>query len=148
MAYGNDFFTGVIDERGDILTVSATRDYRKVGIDTRREEELLQQISEMNETLDNWRGVLIENGLLKVPKTPEEIAAEQAAQQSEINQKLLEAISGLQAEIGELKNGSFRNGDAVGEQPVRQNSTSDRKVSAGSKGRNKSSSEDVARNNE
>lgn len=148
MAYGNDFFTGAIDEKGDILVVSATRDYKKVGIDLRREEELLQQITEMSETLDNWRGVLIENGLLKVPKTPEEIAQEQAAQQAQINQALLEAISELKSELGALKNGASGNGNAVSVQPVGQDRTGNRKAPGGSKGSDKPSGEDAAGNNE
>lgn len=143
MAYSNDFFTGAIDEKGDILVVSATRDYKKIGIDNRREEELLQQITEMTETLDNWRGVLIDNGLLKIPKTPEEIAQEQAAQQAQINQALLEAISELKSELGVLKNGNSGNSNDAGVKPSGQDSAGNRQKPAGSKGSAKPSAEDT-----
>lgn len=81
MDYGQNFFTGSIEPDGDILLASAGRDPKKVGIDTKREQELLQAIKERDETLDNWREILIENGLLAIPKTPEEIARETAEQQ-------------------------------------------------------------------
>lgn len=114
MAIGEGFFTGMIDEKGDILVVSGTREYKKVGIDSRREQELIQEISERDETLEAWRNVLIENGLLKIPKTAEEIAEEAAReqmrlmqerneQQIEINTVLLESVQKSNQTISALE---------------------------------------------
>lgn len=115
LAYNNSIFTGDIDKDGTIYSVGTGRERVKVGIDAQREQELLSAMSEMQETLDNWRNVLIENGLLKVPKTAEELAAETAAEQMQfmqrqaqeqaaINQALLKAIEGLNHTVEELKN--------------------------------------------
>lgn len=113
MATGNDFFTGFIDENGDIWVVSASREYKKIGIDSRKEAELVQAIQERDDMLENWRGILIENGLMKIPKTAEEIAQEAAneqlrlmqeerTRQMEINQAFMESFEGLSATIKEL----------------------------------------------
>lgn len=150
MAIGEGFFTGAIESNGDIVVVSGARDSRKVGIDLRREEELIQDIKERDELLDNWRGILIENGLLKLPKTAEEIAQEaaaeqlqlmheQAEQQAEINQALMEsnkalmeAVKGLSNTVRELKT---REHDGSGSQVVDR--PSDRKSGRNSKSNGK-----------
>lgn len=145
---GSSIFTAMLAENGDILVASTTRENKKVGIDTRREQELLNDIGEMRETLDNWREVLISNGLLKIPKTPEEIAQEQAKQQAEINQALLQAIQNLNNQVEALKNGNTGNGNEPSLNTVGQDSESDRQKPAGSKGSNKPSSKNPAGNPE
>jgi len=136
-----NLFTGMIDMNGDIYNAGTSRQRMKIGIDTKREEDLLSQMTEMQERLDQYYAKLVELGVIVPQKTPEEIAQEQATQQAMINQKLLEAISGLQAELGELKNERSGYSDEFRDEPVGQNSTGNRQKSAGSKGRNKSSPE-------
>jgi len=143
MAYGypENIFTGMIDEQGFIWEAGTGRKRQVIGIDAQKEQEYQQTISQMQETLDNYREKLIELGVIQVPKTPEELASEQlriaqeqSEQQAEINKALLEAISGLQSQIKEMKNNgnvgssSEFSGDADG-----QNSQDIGKVSTGNK---------------
>lgn len=118
MSYGENIFTGMIDENGIIWDMATGRKRQAIGVDAQKEQEYIQTISEMQETLDNWREILLENKLLNIPKTPEEIAREaaeeqlrmvqeQAAEQAEINKSLLEAINNLNLEIKELKNNEY-----------------------------------------
>lgn len=111
----NSIFTGDRDTDGTIYSIGVGRERLKVGIDFQREQELLNAIGEMQETLDNWREVLIKNGLLDIPKTAEELQAEaaaeqmqfmqkQAQEQAEINQALLKAIEGLNQKVEGLNN--------------------------------------------
>lgn len=147
IGYSNTIFTGERDIKdGTIYSVGTGRERIKVGVDLEREQELLQANSDMQDTLDNWREILIQNGLLKMPKTPEEIAREaaeqqlalardQAQQQASINQALLDAISGIQNQIGELKNNGGTNGYSVepSVEQVGSDSQEDREVAGGSK---------------
>lgn len=131
MAYGENIFSGMIDENGVIWDIATGRKRQAIGVDSQKEQEYIHTITEMQETLDNWREILLENKLLKIPKTPEEIAQEaaaeqlritqeQAAQQSEINKSLLDAINNLNLEIRELKNNG---NDGIGSTGINQDST-------------------------
>ena len=115
MAYdsypASNIFTGMIDESGTIYEASTGRKRQPVGIDSQREQELLDQINQMQSVIDNYYEKLVSLGEIVPPKSAEEIAREQASQQAEINQRLLEAISGLQAELSEIK-GVKANGNA------------------------------------
>lgn len=122
LGYNNSIFTGDIDKDGTIYSVGTGRERVRVGIDAQREQELLSAMGEMQETLDNWREVLIKNGLLEIPKTAEQLQAEaaaqqiqymqeQAAEQASINQALLRAIEGLNNTVEELKNNGNANRD-------------------------------------
>lgn len=145
MNYDNSIFTAELEKDGTIYSIGTGRDKAKIGIDNQREQELLKTIGEMQDTLDNWREILIQNGLIKIPRTPEEIAREaaeeqltlareQAAQQAEINSALLQAITGLQNQIGELKNNEL-NGYSIEPSVIEsgQNIEQDRKVAGGTK---------------
>lgn len=149
MAYGyaDNIFTAIIDEQGDIYEASTGRKRQKVGVDSQREQDLLNQMSEMQGVIENYYNRLVELGEIAVPKSAEQIAQEQAQQQAEINQALLEAISGLQLEIKELRaNGDDRNGNADSIQPIGQDSQGNRKTARGNKGGDKSGSKDATGN--
>ncbi|KAK9679478.1 hypothetical protein QE152_g39977 [Popillia japonica] len=110
MEYGSNVFTAVIDQDGIIYEAGPGRKRQIVGIDTQKEQDYIKTIAELRETLGNYYNKLVSLGVITPPKTPEEIAAEQlklaqeqAAQQAEINNKLLEAIGALKAEIKEMK---------------------------------------------
>lgn len=136
MAYGENIFTGIIGDNGDIFLASSSREQKKVGIDNRREGELIQEIRERDEAIqdrdeliENWRTVLIENGLLEIPKTPEELAqemaqeqlktvqesaaeqlriAQEAAQQNNLfMSEMLKTMQSMQYQIEELKNNEY-----------------------------------------
>lgn len=128
MEYGTNVFTAVIDQDGIIYEAGTGRKRQVVGIDTQKEQEYIKTIAELRETLDNYYGKLVSLGVITPPKTPEEIAAEQlklaqeqAAQQAEINSKLLEAIGTLKAEIKEIKDHGYceESGEGV-EQSVKR----------------------------
>lgn len=145
----DNIFTGMIDMDGNIYNASMRNTRTKIGIDAQKESELLAQISEMQETLDNYREKLIELGVIEVPKTPEQIAQEQAEQQAIVNQQLLEAISALNAEVKELRN-SGNDGNSIkscNEQQV-ENSKNGGQVSKASGGRNKSSAKNSSSSDE
>jgi F0F1-type ATP synthase membrane subunit b/b' len=93
----------MIDENGTIWEAGVGRKRQAVGIDSQREQELTAQITEMQEVIDNYYNKLVELGAIEVPKTAEQIAREQAAQQAEINKQLLEAISSLKEEVRAFK---------------------------------------------
>lgn len=146
MAYNSEnTFVAMIDQSGFIRDMSTGRRGEIIGIDWQKEQEYKTTITEMQETLDNYFGKLVELGAIEIPKTPEIIAQEaaaeqlrmaqeQAAQQAEINQALLHAIQGLQSEIGELKaNGRSGYGNEFGDEQGRRDSTSDGKVAKPSK---------------
>ena len=118
--YGDapNIFSGMIDEDGTIYEATSGRKRNIVGIDDQRHSELLKQISDMQGVIDNYYEKLVELGAITPPKTPEQIAQEQAAQQAEINMKLLEAINNLQIEIGTLKSGGVVNERYVGDADV------------------------------
>lgn len=105
MSYdAQNIFTAMIDESGTIWEAGAGRKRQAVGIDAQKEQDYQAQIAEMQGVIDNYYNKLVELGAITPPKTPEQIAQEQAAQQSLINEKLLEAISGLQSELNSMKN--------------------------------------------
>lgn len=143
LGYNNSIFTGERDIKdGTIYSVGAGRERVKVGVDAEREQELLQSITAMQETLDSWRPKMIEHGYIKIEKSAEETARElaeeqlriaqeqaeqyrqqaelrerefqkQAQQQAEINQALLKAISGIQTQLGEVNTNGRINGYGV-----------------------------------
>lgn len=134
----DNLFTGMLDLDGTIYTANMRSNRTKIGIDTEREQELLNQINEQEEIIKNYYDKLVSLGVIEIPKTPEQIAQEQAEQQAIINQQLLEAIGALNAEIKELKgadaNGSSRNDFESGIKPSGENSTTDRAKSGSGKG--------------
>lgn len=149
--YADNVFTGIIDQDGYIYKMNGYRKGPVIGVDTEKEQEYQKTIADMTETLDSYYAKLVQLGVIQLPKTPEDIAAEQlrlaqeqAAEQAQINQALLEAISSLKSEMGELKNGITRSCDESSVNSIGENSASDRKIPAGSKGSNKPSVKDVA----
>lgn len=147
MAYGENIFTGMIDEQGNIYEASTGRKRQIVGVDSQREQELLNQINDMQVTIDNYYEKLVELGVITPPKTAEEIATEQAAQQSQINQSLLEAINSLKSEIKELRaNGDVGCNVEFDIEPNKQNSTSNRKKSTGNQKRTGAGQENTTSN--
>lgn len=148
----DNLFTGRLDLDGTIYNANMRGVGTKVGIDAEREQELLNQISEQEEIIKNYYDKLVSLGVIEVPKTPEEIALEQAAAQATINQQLLEAIGALNTEIKELKganaNGNSGYGIEDGREPDKQNSTDNRKVTARNKGSNKSGQTATSTDNE
>lgn len=125
MAYADNIFTAMIDEAGVIWEAGTGRKRQAVGIDAQKEQDYQSQISEMQGIIDNYYNKLVELGAIVPPKTPEQIAQDQAAQQSEINLKLLEAINSLQAELGELKNnGRIRHSNEPSDNTIGQVSES------------------------
>lgn len=110
----NDTFVALIDQNGMIRDMSTGRRGEIIGVDYQRESEYKATIAEMQETIENYYGKLVELGAIAIPKSPEQIAQEaaaeqlrmaqeQAAQQADINQALLGAIESLNAEVRELK---------------------------------------------
>lgn len=82
-----------VESNGDIYEMVGLNKNRKLGIDIGRERELLQMIQERDEqikehieVLDSWRPKMILHGYIEIPKTPEEIAQEAAAEQIRIAQ--------------------------------------------------------------
>lgn len=159
LKYSTDnIFTGAIDRDGTIYQANM-RNKTKIGIDSEREQELLNQMSEMQATLDNYYGKLVELGEIKVPKSAEEIAAEQlrmaqeqAEQQAMINQQLLEAIGSLNAEVRELKgvteNGMDRQYTGTSGNAIGSDSEINRAKPAASKSRNTTRKKVDSANNE
>lgn len=130
MAYNTEnTFVALIDQNGLIRDMSAGRRGEIVGCDYQREEEYKQTIAEMQETLDNYFGKLVELGAIEIPKSPEAIAQEaaeeqlrmaqeQAKQQAEINQALLGAIEKLSNKVEELEaNGRTRHDNQRADEP-------------------------------
>lgn len=103
MSYADNIFTGEIDENGVIWEVSTGRKRQVVGIDTQKEQEYQQAITEMQETIDNYYAKLVEIGVIKPPKTAEEIAREAAEQQQIAMKQTVETMKGMQDEINEFK---------------------------------------------
>lgn len=100
MPYGDNFYSVMIDDVGDIFEISGYQKGRKIGIDTKREKDFIDTQAEMQSVIDNYYSKLVELGAIEVPKTPEELIQEQNAQQAEINQKLCEQVA-QQAEINQ-----------------------------------------------
>ena len=108
--YGQNVFTGVIDESGVIWDFIGGRKNKQVGIDSQKESELLAEIEELKEITDNYYNKLVELGVITPPKTAEEIAREQMetiekrlTEQTTINTTMLDALQKLTNEIGRLK---------------------------------------------
>lgn len=147
MPYGENIFTAMIDESGTIWEAGTGRKRQVVGMDSQREQELQNQITEMQAVIDNYYNKLVELGAIVPPKTPEQIAQEQATQQAEINQKLLQAISSLQSEIGELRNnGNIGRSNEPSIDSIGQYSENNREKPTRSQGRNKPSAKNIAGN--
>lgn len=156
MAYGDNIFTGMIDENGVIWDMATGRKRQAIGIDAQKEQEYQHTITEMQETLDNYYAKLVELGVITPVKTPEQIAQEaaaeqvriaqeQAAQQMEVNRALLDAVKSLKAEIGELRGNGF---NKYGIEPCDKqsgcDSQSDRQIAVGGARSNKSSAKATA----
>jgi len=149
MAYGDNIFTAIIDENGVIYEASTGRKRQAVGIDAQKEQEYQQTIAEMQERLDSYYAKLVELGVIQIPKTTEEIALEQAAQQAEINKQLLEAIGGLQFQIKEMQtNGFSRYGDESRNEQFGQDSSDAGEITSGSKRSNSTRKKNNTSNNE
>lgn len=142
--FADNIFTAIIDEQGVIWEAGTGRKRQAVGIDAQKEQEYQAQISEMQGVIDNYYNRLVELGEINPPKSADQIAQEQAAQQAEINQALLEAISSLKSELGELRNGDSRNSNESSINPIQQDSQNNRKAPRGSKGSDKPGPEDAA----
>lgn len=115
--YGQNVFTGVIDDNGVIWDFVGGRKNVQVGIDAQKEKELLLEIDELKEITDNYYNKLVELGVITPPKTAEEIANEQINiiqtklnEQSEINSTLLDTLKKMNAEIASLKERDVNNG--------------------------------------
>lgn len=161
MAFNTDnTFVAMIDQNGFIRDISSGRRGEIIGVDYQKEEEYKQTISDMQETLDNYYNKLVELGAIEIPKSPEAIAQEaaaeqlrmaqeQAAQQAKINNALLEAIQGLKFEIGELKsNGRSGYDSEFGIEQNRSNSKSNGKIAKSSKVGASTGKENASGNNE
>lgn len=147
--YMDNVFTAVIDEQGVIWEAGTGRKRQAVGVDAQREQEYQAQITEMQGVIENYYNKLVELGAIIPPKSAEQIAQEQAIQQSEINQKLLEAIRSLQSEIGELKNnGVIGNGNELGNGAIGQISESIGEKPTGSQKRNATGTKNAPRSDE
>lgn len=107
-------FVALIDLDGVIYQYNANRKGPAVGVDLQREGELLKQIDDMQEVIEKYRDKLVENGIITLPKSPEEIAREAAEaqlaemrkqneQNAKIQAQMLETMKSLQAEITALK---------------------------------------------
>lgn len=145
MAYDNDTFIGIIDQDGVIWEINSGRKRQAVGIDLEKEQEYQKHIDKQQEIIDNYYNHLVELGEIIPPKSAEDIAREQAAQQTAINTELLKAIQGLQSEIKELKgNGKTGVCDGASGESSGQNSQSNQQKSPGRKGGNSSGQKDTS----
>lgn len=135
----DNIFSGMIDSDGNIFSANTRNNGTKIGIDAQREKELLDQISEQEDIIKNYYDKLVELGVIEIPKTPEELAQEQAEQQAMINQQLLEAIGTLNAEIKELKSNEYsRNANENSGIEIGNNCEDDREKPATGKKRTES----------
>lgn len=139
MAYNSEnTFVAMIDSNGMIRDMSTGRRGEIIGVDYQKEDEYKRTIAEMQETLDNYYSKLVELGVIAIPKSPEIIAQEaaaeqlrltqeQATQQAKINEAILGAIENLNAEMKELKtNGRSGNDVKFGTKQSEHDSQSDR----------------------
>lgn len=140
----DNIFTAMIDEQGVIWEAGTGRKRQAVGIDAQKEQDYQAQIAEMQERLDQYYNKLVEIGVITPPKSAEQIAQEQAAQQAKINEALLDAVQSLQSEIKELRNnGNAGNGAELGKPPIGENRTSAGEKSTRSSRRDTTSDKDV-----
>lgn len=70
-------FPATIDTQGVIWYVEGNRKKYPIGIDNRLKEE-------QEEIIENYYNKLVEIGIIEIPKTPEEIAKEQADEELRI----------------------------------------------------------------
>jgi len=107
-------FTAGIDTDGTIYEIGLDRRCKAVGIDLERATELSRDIEQLKEITEDYYNKLVELGAIVPPKTAEEIAREQAAEQAEINKELIATLREMRLELNELKagadNGSVRCG--------------------------------------
>lgn len=157
MAYNdsNNTFVALIDSNGMIRDMSTGRRGEVIGVDYQKEDEYKRTIAEMQETLDNYYGKLVELGAITIPKTPEQVAQEaaaeqlrfvqeQAEQQATINQALLKAVEGLNAELKELKkNGNSGHCSGACSKQSGSDSQGDRQTGKPSKGGSATGSKDA-----
>lgn len=148
MAYGDNIFTAVIDENGVIWEAGTGRKRQAVGIDSQREQDYQSQISEMQGTIENYYNKLVELGVIVPPKSPEQIAQEAVEQQTILLAQLTESVKSLLGEVEVLKRGNSGYGNAIGNEPIRQNSAGTGKKPTGSKKRDAAGTENIAGNNE
>lgn len=118
-------FVALVDRNGYIRDMSVSRRGEIIGMDYQKEEEYKQTIAAMQETLDNYYNKLVELGAITIPKSPEQIAQEaaaeqlrivqeQAEQQASINSALLSAIENLNSELKELKSREYDGSGGTG----------------------------------
>jgi len=154
MAYNTEnTFVALIDQNGMIRDMSTGRRGEVIGVDYQKEDEYKRTISEMQETIDNYYGKLVELGAITIPKSPEQIAQEaaaeqlrlvqeQATQQAAINQALLESVQNTNAIIGDLQNqikelksnGNSGSGIESGAKQIGNDSQGDRPTGKSGKG--------------
>lgn len=148
----DNLFTGYIEKDGSIYVANIRGNQTKVGIDVQRESELLAHIDEITTVMTEYRDKLIELGVLKLPKTPEELAQEQANQQAMINTQLLEAIKVLKDEIKDLKGVNANGNDRLVNDGSRDadgnDSENDRAQAGGNQKRTRASQKGASANNE
>jgi hypothetical protein len=125
-------FTAMIDTSGVIYEAGIGRKRQAVGIDIQREQEYQKQIADMQKVIDNYYDKLVELGAIVPPKTPEQIAQEQAMEQAQINQGLMAAIKELTQKVSELSNGSTGHSDEYSPVTSGGNSKNNRKTGTGS----------------
>lgn len=102
-SYDSNYYSVMIDTNGDIYQINGYQKAGKIGIDTRKELDYTNTISEMQETLDGYYNKLVELGVITPPKSAEEIAAEAAEQQNAVMVQMLETMQSMQNEIATLK---------------------------------------------
>lgn len=101
-----DYFYCGIDKNGNIIDVDNKGSV--IGIDNIYANELRDKIKQLEETLEEWRPLMIKHGYITEPKTPEELIEEQKDiiyKQGETIEKLSEQMENLMFMIGRLSNG-------------------------------------------
>ena len=138
-SYEQSYFTAIIARDGTIMTAGLGREQQKIGIDSQREAELLNEIQSLDARLKEYYERLVELGDIVPPKSAEQIAYEQAAEQAKINAALLETLEIMNKKIELLEGGISNAGSSpvVSEKPVRKNSPKTRNAAGGSGKRDK-----------
>lgn len=101
--YQKQYPTRVISGN-QILELNGEQNQTLIGHTLAYCNELESALNEAVSKAEKYHARLVELGDIVPPKSPEELMQEQAAQQQEINAKLLEAIGNLQSELKGLKN--------------------------------------------
>lgn len=124
--YDNNVFTGAIAEDGTIYIMTAGRRGEAVGIDN-------QRVEEMQEIIDKYYNKLVELGVIKLPKTPEQIIEEQ----NQMMHQMLLQMQQLQNEMREMKsNGDNGHSTELSDKQSGQDSKQNRKVASRGKASN------------